>query len=153
MLPLLMIVTRMGLGDTLIAQALPWMASPLDTFLFYQFFAQLPKDLFEAPQVDGASFFRIYRSVFLPLSLPAVATVSILMGIEAWNQYLWPVMVSHSNASRPIAVAIGSFFELSDTYWDKATAASILMMVPVLLLYLAFQRWFVSSFVGSAVKG
>lgn len=153
MLPLLQIVVRMGLNDTLIAQILPWIASPLHTFLFYQFFAQLPKELFEASEMDGASIFRTYRSVFLPLSLPAVATVAILMGIESWNQYLWPVLVSQSNESRPIAVAIGSFFEQSDIFWDKALAASVLMMAPILVLYLAFQRWFVSSFIGSAIKG
>ena len=152
-LPLLLTVVRLGLNDTLIAQIIPFVASPLYTFLFYQFFAQLPKDLFEAAQVDGASIFRTYRSVFLPLSLPAIAAVSILMGIDSWNQYLWPVLVSQSNDTRPIAVAIGSFFELSDTYWDQALAASVMMMAPMLLLYLAFQRWFVSSFIGSAVKG
>ena len=153
MMPLLLIVSRMGLADTLTAQVLPWIASPLYTFLFYQFFAQLPKDLAEAATMDGASSFRIWRSVYMPLSLPAVATVSILMGIESWNQYLWPVLISQSNDSRPISVAIGSFFEQSDIFWDDAMAASLLMMVPVLVLYLAFQRWFVSSFIGSAVKG
>jgi multiple sugar transport system permease protein len=153
MMPLLLVVSRMGLADTLTAQVLPWIASPLYTFLFYQFFAQLPKDLFEAATMDGASSFRIWRSVYMPLSLPAVATVSILMGIESWNQYLWPVLISQSNESRPISVAIGSFFEQSDIFWDDAMAASLIMMVPVLVLYLAFQRWFVSSFVGSAIKG
>ncbi len=153
MMPLLLLVTRMGLSDTLAAQILPWIASPLYTFLFYQFFAQLPKDLYEASEMDGASVFRIYRSVFLPLSLPAVATVAILMGIESWNQYLWPVMVTQSNASRPIAVAIGSFFGSDTIFWDQALAASVMMMAPILIVYLVFQRWFVSSFIGSAVKG
>lgn len=153
MMPLLLVVSRMGLSDTLTAQILPWVASPLYTFLFFQFFAQLPKDLFEAAMMDGASFFRTYRSVFVPLSLPAVATVAILMGIESWNQYLWPVLISQSNDSRPITVAIGSFFEQSDIFWDQAMAASLLMMLPILAVYLAFQRWFVSSFIGSAVKG
>jgi multiple sugar transport system permease protein len=152
-LPLLVTVVRLGLNDTLIAQIIPFIASPLYTFLFYQFFAQLPKELFEASQVDGASIFRTYWNVFLPLSLPAVATVTILMGLESWNQYLWPVLVSQSSETRPIAVAIGSFFGQSDKYWDHALAASVLMMGPILLVYLAFQRWFVSSFIGSAVKG
>lgn len=153
MMPLLLLVARVGLSDTLTAQILPWVGSPLYTFLFFQFFSQLPKELFEAATMDGASFFRTYRSVFLPLSLPAVATVAILMGIESWNQYLWPVLVSQSNASRPISVAVGSFFGQSDVYWDKAMAASLLMMAPMLVIYIAFQRWFVSSFIGSAIKG
>ena len=152
-MPMLLVVTNMGLADTFSAQILPWVASPLYTFLFYQFFTQLPKELYEAASMDGASFFRVFRAVYLPLSLPAVATVSILMGIETWNQYLWPVLVSQTDYSRPISVAIASYFGVSEMYWDLAMASSVVMMTPVLILYVVFQRWFVSSFVGSAVKG
>lgn len=152
-MPLLIMVSRAGLSDTFTAQIVPWIASPLYIFLFYQFFAQLPRELYEAGEMDGASVFRIYRSIFLPLSLPAFATVAILMGIESWNQYLWPVLVSQTDYSRPIAVAIGTFFGQDSVYWDRAMAASVMMMMPVLILYLAFQRWFVSSFIGTAVKG
>ncbi|MCA1491376.1 carbohydrate ABC transporter permease [Ensifer sp. NBAIM29] len=152
-MPLVIMVSRAGMTDTFAVQIVPWVASPLYIFLFYQFFAQLPKELFEAAQIDGASVFRIYRSIFLPLSLPALATVSILMGIEAWNQYLWPILVTQTDYARPIAVAIATFFGQDSIYWDRAMAASVLMMIPILVLYLAFQRWFVSSFVGSAVKG
>jgi multiple sugar transport system permease protein len=152
-MPLVILVSRAGMTDTFAVQIVPWIASPLYIYLFYQFFAQLPKELFEAAQVDGASVFRIYRSIFLPLSLPALATVSILMGIETWNQYLWPILVTQTDYARPISVAIATFFGQDSIYWDRAMAASVLMMIPILGLYLAFQRWFVSSFVGSAVKG
>ena len=152
-MPLLIIVSRAGLSDTFTAQILPFVASPLYTFLFYQFFAQLPKELYEAAEMDGASAFRIYRSIYMPLSLPAIATVSILLGIETWNQYLWPILITQTDYARPISVAIATFFGQDSIYWDRAMAASVLMMIPVLILYLAFQRWFVSSFVGSAVKG
>ncbi len=152
-MPLVIMVSRAGITDTFAVQIVPWVASPLYIYLFYQFFAQLPKELFEAAQIDGASVFRIYRSIFLPLSLPALATVSILMGIEAWNQYLWPILVTQTDYARPIAVAIATFFGQDSIYWDRAMAASVLMMIPILALYIAFQRWFVSSFVGSAVKG
>ncbi|MDK1390207.1 carbohydrate ABC transporter permease, partial [Sinorhizobium sp. 8-89] len=86
-------------------------------------------------------------------SLPALATVSILMGIESWNQYLWPILVTQTDYARPITVGIATFFGQDSIYWDRAMAASVLMMIPILALYLAFQRWFVSSFIGSAVKG
>ncbi|MBP2447878.1 carbohydrate ABC transporter permease [Rhizobium leguminosarum] len=152
-MPLVIMVSRAGMSDTFAVQIVPWVASPLYIFLFYQFFAQLPKELLEAAEIDGASFFRVYRSIFLPLSLPALATVSILMGIETWNQYLWPILVTQTDYARPIAVAIATFFGQDSIYWDRAMAASVLMMIPILGLYLAFQRWFVSSFIGSAVKG
>ncbi|MBB3407560.1 multiple sugar transport system permease protein [Rhizobium sp. BK316] len=152
-MPLVVMMSRAGLTDTFAVQILPWVASPLYVFLFYQFFAQLPKELYEAAEMDGASAFRIYRSIYMPLSLPALATVSILMGIESWNQYLWPTLVTQTDYARPIAVAIATFFGQDSIYWDRAMAASVLMMIPVLILYLSFQRWFVSSFIGSAVKG
>jgi multiple sugar transport system permease protein len=152
-MPLIIMVSRAGFTDGYLVQIVPWLASPLYTFLFYQFFAQLPKDLVEAGHVDGASIFRIYRSIFLPLSLPPLATVAILMGIESWNQYLWPILATQSSYARPISVGIASFFGEDSIFWDRAMAASVLMTLPILIFYLAFQRWFVSSFVGSAIKG
>ncbi len=152
-MPLLIIVSRAGLSDTFTAQILPFVASPLYTFLFYQFFAQLPKELYEAAAIDGASIFRTWWSIFIPLSLPALATVSILMGIETWNQYLWPILITQTDYARPISVAIATFFGQDSIFWDRAMAASVLMMIPILVFYLVFQRWFISSFVGSAVKG
>ncbi len=152
-MPLLIMITRLGLSDSFTAQILPWLASPFYIFLFYQFFAQMPRELHEAAALDGASFFRIYRSIFLPLSLPTFATVSILVGVETWNQYLWPVLVSRTDYSRPISVAIASLFAADDVFWDRAMAASVLMMLPILMFYLVFQRWFVTAFISSAIKG
>jgi multiple sugar transport system permease protein len=152
-LPLLTIVNRVGLSDSFAAQILPFMASPLYIFLIYQFFIQVPRDIYDAATVDGAGPFRIYWSVFLPISLPVLATVAILLGIETWNQYLWPLMVTQTDRARPISVGIASFFGHDSIYWNSAMAASVMMMIPVLIFYLAFQKWFVSSFISSAVKG
>lgn len=152
-LPLLTIVNRVGLSDSFAAQILPFMASPLYIFLIYQFFIQIPRDIYDAATVDGAGPFRIYWSVFLPISLPVLATVAILLGIETWNQYLWPLMVTQTDRARPISVGIAAFFGHDSIYWNSAMAASVMMMIPVLIFYLAFQKWFVSSFISSAVKG
>jgi len=153
LLPVLSLVTKVGLIDSFTAQILPWLASPLYIFLLYQFFIQIPQDIYDAAIIDGASPLRIYWSVFLPMSLPALATVAILLGIETWNQYLWPLMITQTNWSRPISVGIASFFGHDSVYWNSAMAASVLMMAPVLVFYLAFQRWFISSLISSAVKG
>ena len=146
-------VNRAGLGDGFLAQILPWVASPLYIFIFYQFFAQIPRDFYEAAVLDGAGPFKIWWSVYVPVSLPATATVAILMGIESWNQYLWPVLVTQTNYARPISVAIAGFFGQDDIFWNVAMAASVVMMIPILVVYLLFQRWFVSSFISSAIKG
>ncbi len=151
-LPLLMLVNKAGFGDTFTAEIVPWIASPLYIFLFYQFFRQVPKDMIDAARMDGAGPFRIYWSLFLPLSLPVMATTAILLGIETWNQYLWPLMVTQTSYARPISVGIASFFGADSIFWNDAMAASVVMMAPVLLLYLLFQRWFVASVMGSAVK-
>lgn len=152
-LPLLNIMNKIGLTDTFAAQILPFWASPLYIFLLYQFFSQIPRDLYDAAVVDGASPFEIYWKVFIPISLPALATVAILLGIESWNQYLWPLLVTQSNTAKPIAVGIASFFGADSTYWNLAMAASVVMMAPVLGFYLMFQKWFVSSVISSGVKG
>lgn len=152
-LPLLNIMNKIGLTDTFAAQILPFWASPLYIFLLYQFFRQIPRDLYDAAVVDGASPFEIYWKVFIPISAPALATVAILLGIESWNQYLWPLLVTQSNYAKPIAVGIASFFGADATYWNLAMAASVVMMAPVLGFYLMFQKWFVSSVISSGVKG
>ncbi len=152
-LPLLNIMNKIGLTDTFAAQILPFWASPLYIFLLYQFFRQIPRDLYDAAVVDGASPFAIYWKVFIPISAPALATVAILLGIESWNQYLWPLLVTQSNYAKPIAVGIASFFGADSTYWNLAMAASVVMMAPVLGFYLVFQKWFVSSVISSGVKG
>ena len=152
-LPLLSIVNTIGLSDSFAAQILPFLASPLYIFLLYQFFMQVPRDLYDAAVVDGASPFEIYWKVFLPISLPALATVAILLGIETWNQYLWPLLVTQTDHARPISVGIAGFFGADSIYWNLAMSASVIMMAPVLVLYLLFQRWFVSSVISSGVKG
>lgn len=153
LMPLLFVVNRVGLTDTYAAQILPFVASPLFIFLFYQFFTQIPRELVEAAAIDGAGPFRIWRAIFLPLSLPVMATVAVLLGLDMWNQYLWPLMVTRTDAAKPISVAVAGFFGTDEIYWDQAMAASVLMTLPILAFYFVFQRWFIASFLSSAVKG
>ena len=153
MLPMLYESVKLNLLDTYIVQILPFIASPLYIFLFYQFFKEVPESISEAAKIDGVGFFGIYFRIFMPLNVPALVTVAILQGMEAWNQYLWPLLVTQTEKVRPLTVSIASFFGTSDTYWDKLFAASVLMMIPLLVIYLAFQKYFISSVASSAVKG
>jgi multiple sugar transport system permease protein len=151
--PLLLMINRVGWLDTYQAQIIPFIAHPLSIFLFYQFFAQLPKDLDEAAYMDGARPFQIYWKIVLPLSLPVVATVAILQSLEYWNAYLWPLMVTRGPEVRPVSLALAQFFTTPPPQWGNQMAFSVMMSLPVLAVYLAFQRWFIQSVVGSAVKG
>jgi multiple sugar transport system permease protein len=150
--PLLLMVNRVGMTETHISQIIPFIAHPFSIFLFYQFFSKLPKDIDEAAYIEGASPFQIYWKIILPLSLPVIATVAILQSLEYWNAFLWPLMVNQSTFARPVSVALAQFFGTPPYIWGNIMAFSLMMSLPVLILYLAFQRWFIQSVVAAAVK-
>ncbi|WP_210479252.1 carbohydrate ABC transporter permease [Naasia sp. SYSU D00948] len=141
-----------GWLDTYQVQIVPFIANAFSIFLFYQYFDSIPKELDEAATVDGAGWFRIYRSIVMPLAGPAVATVAILMFLPAWNQYLWPLMVTQSEAVRPVMVGIDYFKQLNVS-WGQIMAYASIITVPILILFIAFQRSFVNSIASSGVKG
>lgn len=151
--PLLLMCNRVNLLDTLTVQILPFIAHPFSIYLFYQFFAKLPKDLDEAALVEGATPLQVYWKVIMPLSLPVVSTVTILQSLEYWNSYLWPLMATRDTSVRPVSLALASFFSTPPPIWGNLTAFSVMISLPILVIYLAFQRWFIQSVVGSAVKG
>jgi multiple sugar transport system permease protein len=141
-----------GWLDTYRVQTIPFIANAFSIYLFYSYFQSIPKDLDEAARVDGAGWFRIYRSVIMPLSGPAIATVAILTFLPAWNSYLWPLMVVQSEDLRPVMVGVAYFLQLK-VLWGQIMAYSTLITIPVLAFFLVFQRAFISSIASSGVKG
>lgn len=133
-------------------QILPFAANAFSIFLFTQYFKSIPVELDEAARVDGASWFTIYRRIVAPLSGPAFATVAILTFLPVWNAYLWPLMVVQQESRRPIMVGMQYFFQLN-VAWGEVMAYTTLITLPVLVVFLAFQRSFVSSIASSGVKG
>ena len=145
-----------GWLDTYAVQIIPFIANAFSIYLFYQYFDSIPKELDEAATVDGAGWFRIYRSIVMPLSGPAVATVAILTFLPAWNSYLWPLMVVQSESLRPVMVGIDYFKQAtgsSGTAWGQIMAYATMITVPVLALFIGFQRAFINSIASSGVKG
>jgi multiple sugar transport system permease protein len=151
--PMLLMMNQVGWVDTYQAQIVPFIAHPFSIFLFYQFFAKIPKDYDEAAFLDGATHFKIYSQIVMPLSLPAIATVAILQSLEYWNAFLWPLMVTRGADVRPVSLALAQFFGTPPPVWGDVMAFSVVMSAPVLLVYLLFQRWFIQSAMGSGVKG
>lgn len=141
-----------GWLDTYEVQIIPFIANAFSIFLFYQYFDSIPKELDEAATVDGAGWFRIYRSIVMPLSGPAVATVAILTFLPMWNQYLWPLMAVQSEELRPVMVGIDYFKQLNVS-WGQIMAYASIITAPVLVLFIAFQRAFINSIASSGVKG
>lgn len=141
-----------GWLDTYRVQILPFVANAFSIYLFYQYFDSIPKELDEAATVDGAGWFHIYRRIVMPLSGPAIATVAILTFLPAWNSYLWPLMVVQSEDLRPVMVGIDYFKQLNVS-WGQLMAYASMITVPVLALFVAFQRAFINSIASSGVKG
>ncbi|GAA0584411.1 carbohydrate ABC transporter permease [Halomonas salifodinae] len=133
-------------------QMLPFVANAFFIFLFYQFFRDIPKDFDEAAKLDGASPFQIYRHIIVPMSGPVFATVAILHFMVMWNQYLWPIMAVQSEAVRPVMPGIQIFFG-RETEWGEILAYASFITLPVLVVFMIFQKRFVRSLAGAGIKG
>jgi multiple sugar transport system permease protein len=138
--------------NSLQVQVIPFLASAFCVFLFYQFFKDIPVELDEAAKMDGAGPWTIYWRVIMPNSGPVIATASIILFLGAWNQYLWPAMVIQGEAFRPVQPGIQQFFGHSNS-WGQIMAYASVITLPVLAVFLAFQRHFVASVIGSGIKG
>jgi multiple sugar transport system permease protein len=146
-------MSRIGWVDSYQVQILPFIANAFAIFLFYQFFSGMPRELIEAAKIDGAGLLQVFFRIGLPLSMPVVSTLAILGFLDAWNSYLWPMMVTRGPEYRPLSVAMAAYFTSQQAFWGNVMAFAVLMTLPVLIVYLIFQRWFVASVMSSGVKG
>lgn len=151
--PLLFMGAEVNWLDTYQIQILPFVANPLFIFLFYTFFLGLPKSLEEAARIDGAGPFQVFWKVAAPLAKPAYATVAILSFLFAWAQFLWPSIVTRGVDVRPLPVGIGVFQNTPPISWGDIMAYTVMMTVPLLIIFLIFQRQFVQGVASSGVKG
>lgn len=159
-IPLLMLVNNLpwfgGVTtwlDSYHVQIIPFIADAFSIFLFYQFFINIPKELEEAALVDGASKLRIYWSIILPLSKPIFATVAILQALANWNRFMWPLMVTRGVDHRPLTVGMQTFFGQDPRIWGDLLAFASMITIPVLIIFLIFQKWFVQSVASTGIKG
>src|SRR6056297_2999271 len=150
--PLLLITNRLGWLDSYQVQIIPFIANPFYIFLFYQFFIQFPKALEEAALIDGASWFKIYWKLALPLSKPILSSVAILHFLMQWGFFLWPLMVTRGEEFRPLPVAMQQFFGQYPRDWGDIMAFASMMTIPVLVLFVILQRHFVNSVKSSGIK-
>ncbi|WP_353929177.1 carbohydrate ABC transporter permease [Okeanomitos corallinicola TIOX110] len=151
--PLFFQITLIGLRNTYIAQIVPFIANAFSIYLFYTFFIDLPKELEEAAKVDGASALQTFFQIIVPVAKPAFATVAILTFLTQWGSFLWPVMITVGEEVRPLPVAIAEFQTLPPLQWGDIMAFGVMMVAPVLILFLIFQKWFVKGVASSGVKG
>jgi multiple sugar transport system permease protein len=139
--------------NTYYVQFLPFIASALSIYLFYSFFAGMPRDLEEAARIDGASAFQIYLRIIVPMSKPVFASVTILTFLASWGSFLWPVMVVDDPSVRPLPLEISVFLGQPPLDWGQIFAFGVMLIAPVVAVFLVFQRWFVASVASAGLKG
>jgi sn-glycerol 3-phosphate transport system permease protein len=152
--PNLSMVARIGLYDTLLGVMAPYFASAFGTFLMRQAFASIPRELEDAALVDGASVLQRIRHIYVPLALPAFLAFAVVSVTAHWNEFLWPLMVINSPDKRPLTVGLAAFTRGQEgaQSWGVIAAGTLLVIAPLLLLFLLFQRRFINSFVTSGIK-
>ena len=152
-----MIVRSYGLADTYMGMILPFAINSTAVFIFRQFFLALPEDLFAAARIDGASEVRILWSIALPLVRPALLTATLITFIGPWNEFLWPFLVTKDAGLQPLAVSLanylGNIAGRATNPYGAGLAGAVVLATPAVALFVAFQRHFTSSDLGSGVKG
>ena len=153
--PLYLLLRSLHLINTYPGLVLPYLtfAMPLTVWLMVGFFRQLPAELEEAAMVDGASRFRAFREVIIPLALPGIATTAILTFVYSWNEFLFALSFTLGPDRQTVPVAIALFRGMYQVPWGQILAATVVATAPVTLLVLAFQRRIVQGLTAGAVKG
>jgi multiple sugar transport system permease protein len=129
------------------------MVAAVSLFLMRQYFLTIPRDLEEAAKLDNAGYFKTYWRVMLPLAGPALAAVTILTFQGIWNELFWPLIILQDPAKWTLPIGISQFVSLYQTLWPQLMAASVISILPITVLYVFFQRYFVAGVAASGVKG
>lgn len=153
MIPQFVIVRTLGLYDSLAAVYLIRAFNPFGVFLFRQFFMTIPFELSHSARIDGCSEFRIYRSIILPLSRPAIATLVVFFFSFTWNDFLGPLIYLSTDTKKTIQLGLRSFVTLYNQDYALLMAAAVIAMMPILILYFAAQKYFVEGIAMTGLKG
>ncbi len=153
MLPLFVMVNDFGLADSYSAVVFPFLAASVTIFFFRQYFLGIPKDLLEAARVDGVTEFGIFFRVVMPISKPAIAAMAILNGMVIWNNFLWPLLVLRSSEKFTLPIGLNTLLTPHANNYELLIIGSFFSLLPVLLLFLLFQRFFVAGMTAGALKG
>jgi len=153
MIPVFILLQQFNWIDTYKAVILPPIFTAYGTFMLRQFFLTLPKDLEDAAKIDGCSYFGIFWKILLPLSKPALATLTIFTFMGNWMSFMWPLVVLNSHEKFTLPVGLAYFQSLHHTDWTLLMAGSIMMILPILLLFIFNQRYFVEGIKLSGIKG
>lgn len=148
----LLVARELGLSNTYAAAILPALANTLGIFFMRQSLSALPDELLDAARVDGANEFRIFFQIVLPMSLPSMAAIAIVLFLNQWNDYLWPLLVLTDSSSYTIPVALGTLVGLTNISWGGIMIGTSLATIPFLIMFLFLQRYFIAGISAGAIK-
>ncbi len=153
MLPLYNQVNKMNMDNTFIIVILPFLASATTIFFFRQYLMGVPKDIVEAGRIDGASEFGIFFRLIVPVAKPAYAAMAILNGMTSWNNFLWPLLVLRDSEKFTLPIGLNTLLTPYGNNYELLIIGSFFSLIPILILFIAFQRFFVEGMTAGAVKG
>lgn len=153
-LPMYLVVNKLGLINTIPGLILPFSASVMSIFLYRQYFLKFPTEIIEAGKIDGLSSLQIFFRIVVPVSIPIYITTGVLTFLASWNDFLWPVMVISKEKMMPIQVALSAIFADRETIFTNHMMAGLtLATIPVILIYLIFQKYIVQGIATTGSKG
>ncbi|MEA4914745.1 MAG: carbohydrate ABC transporter permease [Christensenella sp.] len=152
-IPRFKLMVYFGLTDTLIGLVLPGLFNIFGVFLMRQFFSTIPRELDEAARIDGCGYFRIYWDVLLPLVKPALTTLAILAMLGTWKDLMWPLINNSSASKMTLAAGLAMLIGEHTTYYEQVMAGGIIAVIPIIVLFVIFQKQFVEGIAHSGIKG
>ena len=153
LVPEYLIIRKLKWINTYKAMIIPFLASGMGISLFRAHFLSIAKELEECGKLDGASDFRVYLTIVMPISKPIIGTMAILKAMWSWNQYMWPLIVTTDISKKPIQVALNMFRGLNLTEWGYMCAGMTMAILPLVILFLCAQKQFIGGLQAGAVKG
>ncbi|MEO0278836.1 MAG: carbohydrate ABC transporter permease, partial [candidate division WOR-3 bacterium] len=151
-IPLFLVVQKLGWLDTLHVMVIPWMVSIFSIFLLRQNMRTIPRDLYDAAIIDGCSRLGFLFKIIVPLIKPAITTIVIFEFISSWNSFMWPLMVINRDKLRPIQVGLAYFSQGESTNYPALMAASTLAILPLVILFFIAQKQIIESYARSGLK-
>ncbi len=153
LLPLFRLLLGLNLVDTYTGIMLPFIAQALPIFFFRQYISGLPHDLLDAGRVDGCSEYGIFFKIIVPLTTPSFAAMGILVGMNSWNGFLWPLIVLRTQSKLTLPLGLASLLSPYGNNYAVLIAGSVFAIIPILILFFAFQKYFIEGMTAGGVKG
>jgi len=151
-IPVFMIASRLGLIDTYQGVLLPYLSSAFGVFMLHQFFKMMPLELVDAARIDGLGEFKIITKIVLPLSIPGIVTLGIFTFMNVWKDFFWPFLLLNGADKRTVPLGLRVFYMAESIHFTTVLAATTISMIPLVIIFLIFQKQFVQGIALSGMK-